>query len=165
LKSVAISEGWTVEWRDETYTFMVKDGVTIDEPLAGYYNAILRKDGQAFARANVKNGTTLMLDVGGQTTDIGVIDRGGEIDYSSFDSEDIGVLRAVEQFGKDYRADNRDLLRGSDIDRMELHNALRTGWLDLRGLNPTDEKRGYDVSIQADEIRANLAGEAVNFYE
>lgn len=164
LYSIVKPHPWHVEWRDDVYEFHVVDGTTIDEPLAGYYNAILRKDGRAFSRKDIERGATIMMDIGGQTTDIGVIDPHGEIDYSTFDSKDIGVLNAVERFGRDFRTDNRTLMKGTEIDRMELHTALRTGLLNLRGLNPRG-KSGYDVSQQAEMIRRELAYEAVNFYD
>lgn len=160
----SIVKTWHVEWRGETHTFEVIDGVTIDEPLAGYYNAVLRHDGRAYADRRIVSGTTLMLDTGGFTTDAGVIDPDGDIDYSSFDSQHIGVLDAVENFGRDFRSENRTLLKGVELDRTQLHHALRTGILDLRGLNQPGTP-GYDVSQHAGLIREGLANEVVNFYD
>lgn len=164
LYAVIKPRPWTVEWRGEIYEFGVVDGTTIDEPLAGYYNSILRKDGRAFSRKDIERGTTIMVDAGGQTTDIGVIDPGGEIDYSTFRSQDVGVLKAVDEFGRDFRTDNRQLLKGMEIDRNELHTALRTGVLNLRGLNPQGTS-GFDVKSQADMVRRELANEVINFYD
>lgn len=161
---LSIVKTWHVEWCGNDYTFEVMDGITIDEPLAGYYNAVLRADGKAYADQRVVRGSTLMLDTGGYTTDAGVIDPGGEIDYSSFDSQHIGVLEAVEQFGRDFRTENRTLLKGIELDRDQIHHALRTGLLDLRGLNQPGT-RGYDVSQDAGYIRDGLANEVVNFYD
>lgn len=162
LRSVVST--WSVVWCDESMTFTVVDGATIDEPLAGYYNAILRADGQAYIDKRIVAGTTLMLDIGGFTTDAGTIDPNGEIDYSSFRSEHIGVLAAVTKFGDDYRSDNRDLLKGVELDHRQLHTALRTGNLDLRGLNERGTN-GYDVSGYANYVRRELANEVVNFYD
>lgn len=155
---------WRVQWRGQKFVFKVLDGVTVDEPLAGYYNAILRHDGLHYADTRIVNGTTLMLDTGGYTTDAGVIDPQGEIDYSSFQSQHIGVLEAVEQFGRDFRSDNSRLLKGVELDRQQVHKALRTGVLDLRGLNEPGT-RGYDVSREASYVRDSLANEVTNFYE
>lgn len=160
----SIVKRWHVTWRGEDYVFDVADGITIDEPLAGYYNAILRADGRAYTDRRIVSGATLMLDTGGYTTDAGVIDRDGEIDYSSFDSQHIGVLAAVEQFGKDFRSDNSKLLKGIELDRREIHRALRTGILDLRGLNQP-RTPGYDVAQHAGQVRRELANEVVNFYD
>lgn len=160
----SVVKTWTVEWCGETCEFDVVDGATIDEPLAGYYNAVLRADGQAYADRRIVSGVTLMLDTGGFTTDAGVIDEHGKIDYTTFDSAHIGVLESVERFEADYRTENRARLKGIQLDRTQVHAALRTGLLNLRGLNQPGTK-GYDVSQQARYIRETLANEVVNFYE
>ena len=164
LDSVTIEGGWDVVWRNQEYHFDVVDGVTLDEPLAGYYNATLKMDGTALVSSAITRGNTVMIDVGGQTTDTGAIYRDGEIDYDTFTSEDIGVLRAVEQFEADWITNNTGLMKGQKIDRMTLHEALRTGWFNLRGLNPKDEPRGYDVQVSASGLRENLAYEVINLY-
>lgn len=157
---------WQVEWCGNEYTFDVVDGNTIDEPLAGYYNTVLRADGQAYAAKNrpIVRGTTLMLDIGGYTTDFGVIDPNGEIDYTTFESRHIGILENVRRFGEDMRTSYRRLLQGSDVPPKTFEDALATGVLDLRGLNEPGTS-GYDVSIEAAAVRSMLANDVVNFYE
>lgn len=150
---------WEVIWRDQEFLFKVVDATTLDEPLGGFHNAILRKDGKGYADRSIEGGTTLALDIGAFTTDGIIIDPGGDIDYTSADSKEIGVHRAVQQFMKNFRTTHRNLLRGSDLDETMAQEAIRTGFFDLRGLGVVD------CTLEAQEVRNVLASEVTNFYD
>lgn len=151
---------WQVEWRGETFEFDVIDANTFDEPLGGWANVILRKDGRGYANSKVNNGVTLVIDIGAYTTDGLVIDPGGQIDYSTGDSAKVGVLKAVEQFKKDFRSANRLLTKDvPDFDEEKVHDAIRTGMFDLRGLGK------HDCAAEANEICNDLVSRVVNFYD
>lgn len=74
---------WDVEYLGKHMTFNVVDGSTADEPLGGWANAILRKDGVGYANKNINDGYTIVLDIGAFTTDGLVVDPGGAIDYGT----------------------------------------------------------------------------------
>lgn len=150
---------WRVEWRGEILTFDVVDANTFDEPLGGWANTVLRKDGQGYANVSVNNGTSIVLDIGAYTTDGLVIDRGGNVDYGRAESATVGVLDAVEQFKKDFRTNNKQLLKGVELDDMEVHKAVKTGQFDLRGLGVKD------CSVEAREVRNLLIADVLKFYD
>lgn len=151
---------WRVEWRGQEFTFDVVDANTFDEPLGGWANMILRKDGRGYANAAINDGVTLVLDLGAYTLDGLVIDPGGEIDYSTARSTHIGVLRAVDQFKRDFRTENRLLTKDvSDFDELKVHDAFRTGQFDLRGLGK------HDVQPLINELVSALVNDVMNFYD
>lgn len=155
----AVVKSWDVEWQAKKMTFDVYDAATVDEPVAGWANLLLRKDGKAYARSELKDSVLLVLDIGGVTTDGVAIDPGGAIDYNSARSEKVGVLAAVEQFEKDFRSQNPKLLKGIDLDSTMAHEALRTGSFNLRGLGR------HDCQSLASEIRRSLLDSIMDFYE
>lgn len=150
---------WTVEWRGQSFTFEVVDATTLDEPLGGFHNAILRKDGRGYADKNIEKGITLTLDIGAFTTDGVMIDPGGDIDYSSADSAHIGILHAVQQFEKDFRTENRTLLKGVTLDESQTFEAIRTGRYNLRGLGDVD------CSLLANEMCMSLINDVIAFQD
>ncbi len=150
---------WTVKWRGETFVFQVVDATTLDEPLGGFHNAILRKDGKGYADKQIDKGITLTIDIGAFTTDGVVIDPGGDIDYSSASSAHIGILHAVEQFEKDFRTENRTLLKGVGLDESQTFEAIRTGTYNLRGLGQ------IDCMMLANELCAALIHDVTAFHD
>ena len=153
----AVVRKWMVEWRDQRFEFEVVDANTLDEPLGGYHNAILRKDGMGYQNRAIERRTTLVLDIGAFTTDGILIDPGGKIDYATAESVEIGVHSTVRQFMKDFRTANRRLLVGNDLDEQMAQEAMRTGAFDLRGLGQ------FDVQRQVQEFRNMLVAQVVKF--
>lgn len=156
----AVEGEWEVHWNGCTYQFNVVDGFTIDEPMAGWANRTLRKDGKDFAQNGIKDGITLVLDIGGYTTDGIVIDVGGAIDYTTALSVEIGVLDAVQDFKEDWKSRNPDMMKGVKLTNDSVyHDAIRTGTMNLRG-------RGrYGCRDLADETAMALTNKIVSFYE
>lgn len=148
----AIKGKWRVTWRGVEYHFEVIDAVGIDEPLAGIYNTILNKDGSYAKRAQqIISGVTLSIDPGGFTTDAIAIDPNARVDYTSATSyAGMAAQRSLESFAKDIRSQYARILKGSRVDMGQITDALRTGTLDLRGLNK------HDVSTLAQEYRNEL---------
>lgn len=159
----AVVQDWHVVWKGKEITLNVVDGSTFDEPLGGWANVTLTQDGTGYSknaqRRAINNGVALVIDVGGYTTDGIVIDPGGKVDYTSGRSETIGVLDAVEQFEKDFRSEHPTLLKGQKISDTMVHEAIRTGVFNLRGLGT------HDCSELAKEVTAALVDKVVNFYE
>lgn len=150
---------WEVHNNGKTMHFNVVDGTTFDEPVGGWANTVIRADGRGFLRRDIMKGTTLTVDVGGITTDVIVIDPNGEIDYTSAKSEHIGVLQAVDQFKSDFKAEHAAMLKGMVFDDEMVHEAIKTGQFNLRGLGV------FPCEELATELRRYLASQVVNFYD
>lgn len=155
----AVVKKWTVEWRDKTITLDVVDAATVDEPLCGWANVVFSADGKRYLNKTVNAGVTLVIDIGGVTTDGIVIDPNGEIDPSTADSAKIGILEAVDAFKDSFRSDYKTELKGVDLDDAMAHEALQTGKFNLRGLGVKD------CSLLATEIKRELVARIVNFYD
>lgn len=155
----SVVKDWHVIWKGQEIKLTVVNAATVDEPVAGWANLILRKDGRAYARSELKDSTSLVLDVGGFTSDGVAIDPGGAIDYNSARSETVGVLEAVEQFAKDFRTQNAKLVKGIELDTTKIHEALRYGVFDLRGLGK------HDCQSLAHEVCRSLVDSVIDFYE
>lgn len=159
LMDAAMGE-WVVEWNNGIYRFNVVNGTTFDEPLGGWANTVLRADGKAYANKAINDGVTLVLDIGGYTTDGLVIDPGGQIDYSTATSESIGVINAVRDFEKNFRTENSAIIKDiSRLDEEKINEAIRTGMFDLRGLGK------INCASLAQETRQALANDVYGFYE
>ena len=159
LMDAAMGE-WVVEWNGATYKFNVVNGTPFDEPLGVWANTVLRADGQAYANKAINGGVTLVLDIGGYTTDGLVIDPGGQVDYSTATSESIGVINAVRDFEKNFKTHNTVLLKDVPrLDETKVNDAIRTGVFDLRGLG------SVDCALLAQETRQALANDVYGFYE
>lgn len=155
----AVVKNWTVEWRDETINLSVVDAATVDEPLCGWANVVFRADGKGYLNKTVNKGVTLVIDIGGLTTDGIVIDPNGEIDPSTADSAKIGVLEAVDAFVDSFRSDYKTELKGVTLDDAMAHEALQTGKFNLRGLGIKD------CTLLATEIKRELVSRVINFYD
>lgn len=149
---------WEVQWHDQSIILDVRDATTLDEPLGGYHNVVVRKDGKGYNNREVDSGVTLVLDIGAYTTDGIVIDPGGDIDYTTALSTKIGVHKSVEAFLKNFRSDHRNLLMGNDVTVQQAQDAIRTGVFNLRGLGKVD------CAQQAQEVRNELVEQVANFY-
>lgn len=151
---------WVVGWQGSNYKFSVKDGFTYHEPLGGWANTAFRADGKAYARRDMNDGVTLVLDIGGYTTDGLVIDPGGSIDYSTANSVKVGVLNAVRDFEKNFRTQNAALLKTvGTLNESMINEAIRTGIFDLRGLGK------INCAALAQETRQSLVNDVYGFYE
>lgn len=130
---------WEVESAGHYYTFEVFDTATFDEPLGGLMNVLLTKEGTAYKNADMNKGVTLVIDIGGYTTDGLVIDPGGEVDYSTAQSSRVGILDAIQQFKDDFKSNNRLLLKDMKKWREDsVRDAFRTGRINLGGLGIHD---------------------------
>jgi hypothetical protein len=151
---------WVVEHMDNVFTFNVADASTFDEPLGGWANCILRADGEGYANKSMNDGTTLTIDIGALTVDGLVIDAGGSPDYAYARSEKCGVLAAVDQFIKDFRSANAKALQNvPTLNEEMVHQAIRTGKMDLRGLGV------IDCPDLASELRVSLVNDVLALYD
>lgn len=119
---------WQVDAYGESYTFVVRDVYTFDEPIGGFNHFVLTNEGTVIKRNPIRDETVLICDIGGHTVDIGAIDPGGVIDVQSLKSTHTGVLHVIEEFTREFRANNRLLFKNTaDLDPRRVDAAIRTG--------------------------------------
>jgi hypothetical protein len=130
---------WEIENLGREMAFEVFDAATFDEPLGGLMNVLLTQKGIAYKNAEMNKGVTLVIDIGGFTTDGLVIDPGGEVDYSTAQSSRVGILDAIQQFKDDFKSNHRLLLKDMKKWREDsVREAFRTGKINLGGLGILD---------------------------
>lgn len=150
---------WEVEYQGKMKTFRVSDANTFDEPLGGLMNLVLNRNGITYKTKEINDGVTLVLDVGGHTTDGLVIDPGASVDYSTAHSERIGILGVLRQFEKDFRSNNAAKLRNTNtIAPQRLRDGLRTGKMNLGGLGT------FDCHEEADAACSEIVNKIKDVY-
>ncbi len=123
----AAAGDWHVEHGGKSRHFRVTYVNTFEEPAGGLMNLLLSDDGQHFHRTDL-NGRTLVIDVGGHTTDWLAVNPGGEIDYSLSESTPMGILEVLRDFERSFRANHRDAARGlTRLPPDRVRRAVETG--------------------------------------
>ncbi len=107
----AAAGNWKVEIAGKERSFRITYVNTFEEPVGGLMNLLLADDGKHYQRTDL-NGRTLVIDVGGHTTDWLAVNPGGEVDYSLSESTPIGILEVVRDFERSFRSKNREATRG-----------------------------------------------------
>lgn len=107
LMRAAVSE-WRVHLGGRERLFRVTYANTFDEPVGGLMNVLLTANGLHYQRTDVRNGRSLVIDIGGHTTDWLAVNPGGEIDYSLNESTPIGIQSVMHDFERSFRANNRE---------------------------------------------------------
>ena len=69
-------------------------------------NVMLTEDGQHYQHSDINGGRSLVIDIGGYTTDWLAVNPGGEVDYSLARSVPIGIQNVVADFEEKFRANN-----------------------------------------------------------
>jgi hypothetical protein len=119
---------WVVECGHGEREFTIKDVQTFDEPLGGYCHYTYTELGKERKKNPLATQTTLVIDVGGYTTDVIAIDPGGSIDLLSAKSSRSGIIHLVEAFENDLRTNNSTLFQDTgDIDIRRIESAILTG--------------------------------------
>lgn len=127
LRASAIGD-WQVECEHGELTFNVRDVQTIDEPLAGYSHYVFTERGEERKKNPLAKVTTLVIDVGGYTTDVIAVDPGGQIDLLSGQSTRTGVIELVEGFERGLRAQYSTMFQDTgNIDIRRLEDAILSG--------------------------------------
>ncbi len=127
---------YEVESSNGTLIFDVKRVETYDEPVGGYSEYTLNRDGgEKQLRKKAKNDlafvekTILISDSGGHTTDTFISDPYGKIDVQSLRSINTGSLMVIDAFisllMSRYKDKFQDTARDLDINRVM--SAIRTG--------------------------------------
>lgn len=154
IQACALGE-WFIESQYGTLKYNVKDVLTLDEPLAGYMHYTLTTKGAERRNNPLAAVTTLVIDVGGYTTDVAAIDEGGEIDQLSLGSTRTGVMNVIEQFERELKDRYMRVFQDTgDIDVRRVENALLTGVFHL-------SKERLDCADIAIESKAGLVNDVV----
>lgn len=158
---------WYVECRYGELLFNVREVRTFDEPLGGYSHYVLTGQGDERKKNPLRDVMTLAVDVGGHTVDVVAIDPGGEIDLLSLHSTRTGVIRLLESFEADLRANNATLFQDTgDLDVRRVEQAIITGEYHFgRVVVPcANEAAGAVNALVNDTIQViNAAGGVGNF--
>jgi len=65
----AVIGDWEVEINKQVCHFQVSYANTFDEPVCGLMNVLLAEDGQPYQHSDLNGGRSLVIDIGGFTTD------------------------------------------------------------------------------------------------
>lgn len=119
---------WDVETGTQKCHFRVTYANTFDEPVGGLMNVILTEDGQHYQHSEINGGRTLVIDIGGFTTDWIAVNPGGEIDYSLARSVPIGIQNVLADFEESFRANNLQAVKDTSvIPPSRIRKAIATG--------------------------------------
>jgi len=125
---------WYVEVKGKERHFIVSYANTFDEPVGGLMNVILTEDGQHYQHTEINDGRSLVIDIGGFTTDWLAVNPGGEIDYSLAHSIPLGIQSVLVDFEQSCRSNNMDAVKDTPVlppDR--IRKALSTGMFEGGG--------------------------------
>lgn len=119
---------WNIECEHGELSFTIRDVHTIDEPLAGYSHYVFTERGEERKKNPLAKVTTLVIDVGGYTSDVIAVDPGGQIDLLSGQSTRTGVIDLIEGFERSLRAKYSNMFQDTgDIDIRRLESAVLSG--------------------------------------
>lgn len=168
--AASIEGEWEVEdGAGKKLTFKVVWAKQMDEPISGVRNVMFTNRGKMAKNTLVKKGDvingfridiaeTVVLDVGGETTDFAFLENGIP-DLQSLTTIDTGIFYIKEQFWRDVKKNNaRRFQNARKWDERRIHHALRTGQLDGGGLGIIDTSRESNEALNVfmDEVIAML---------
>ncbi len=143
----AVIGDWHVEQGNREHHFKVIYANTFDEPVGGLMNVLLTEDGQHYQRTDINGGRSLVIDIGGFTTDWIAVNPGGEIDYSLARSVPIGIQNVVTDFEESFRANNLQAVKDTPVlppDRVR--RAIATGVFEGGGKRYPCEKEAQEAT-------------------
>ena len=111
----AVIGDWYIEAGQHKTNFTVIYANTFDEPVGGLMNLLLTEDGQHYQYGNVGAGHSLVIDIGGFTTDWLAVNPGGEVDYSLAQSIPIGIQKVVTDFEESFRANHLEIVKDTPV--------------------------------------------------
>jgi hypothetical protein len=132
---------WSVEVDGHERRFQVTYANTFDEPVGGLMNVLLTEDGQHYQHTELNGGRSLVIDIGGFTTDWIAVNPGGEVDYSLARSVPMGIQNVVSDFEESFRATNLQAVKDTPVLPPErVRRAIVTGVFDGAGRRYPCEK-------------------------
>lgn len=143
----AVIGDWHIETYDSERHFRVTYANTFDEPVGGLMNVLLTEDGEHYQRSDLNGGRSLVIDIGGFTTDYIAVNPGGEVDYSLARSVPIGIQNVVADFEESFRAHNLQVVK--DIPSLppeRVRKAIATGVFEGGGRKYPCEKEAKEAT-------------------
>jgi hypothetical protein len=154
----AAAQQWEVEIDDRTTTYDVKYVNTFDEPQGGLMNVILTEDGTHYRNPSINGGNSLVIDIGGRTTDWLAVKAGGDVDYSLNVSTNRGIHDILEQFETELRGHYASEFKATpDLNAGRLRDALVSGVFKHKG-------RDLDCAAEVDSAVNVLLNAVANAY-
>jgi len=145
MKSV-IGE-WIVEQGGHESHFCVNYANTFDEPVGGLKNVLLTEDGQHYQHTELNGGRSLVIDIGGFTTDWIAVNPGGEVDYGLARSIPAGIQNVVSDFEESFRANNLKAIKDTPILPPErIRKAIANGVFEAAGRRISCEKEAKEAT-------------------
>jgi hypothetical protein len=159
---------WEVEIGDSKANFRVTYVNTFDEPVGGLMNVLLTEDGQHYQYPQIGDGRSLVIDIGGFTTDFLGVKQGGEVDYALARSVPLGIQAVIRDFEESFRANNLEIVKDTPVlppDR--IRKAISTGIFEGGGQKysceqDVDEATSLFLNRFADTYQ-HLAGGALSW--
>ncbi len=150
---------WDVEILGRLRHFRVTYANTFDEPVGGLMNVLLTEDGQHYQHTEIGRGRTLVIDIGGFTTDYLAVNPGSEVDYGLARSVPIGIQNVVADFEESFRANNLDAVKDTPVLPPErIRRAISTGVFEGGG-------RRYPCEDEAKEATNMLLNRIADTYQ
>ena len=125
---------WEVETGQSKANFRVIYANTFDEPVGGLMNVLLTEDGQHYQYPQIGDGRSLVVDIGGFTTNFLAVNQGGEVDYALARSVPLGIQSVISDIEESFRANNLEIVKDTPVlppDRVR--NAISTGVIEGGG--------------------------------
>ncbi|MBN1310756.1 MAG: ParM/StbA family protein [Anaerolineae bacterium] len=143
-----------IEVGDHETSFRVVDGSTFDEPVGGLMNVMLKDNGQQYARTDITDGDTLIIDIGGLTTDLLSVAVGGQVDYAVNASADVGIRQVLDYFWSSLRGTYKSELKDSKrLPTDRLGQALHEGRIPIGGRTyPCENEASEAANIVLNQI-------------
>ena len=111
----AILGEWEVETGNSKANFRVTYVNTFDEPVGGLMNVLLTEDGQHYQYPQIGDGRSLVVDIGGFTTDFLAVNQGGEVDYALARSVPLGIQSVISDFEESFRSNNLEIVKNTPV--------------------------------------------------
>jgi hypothetical protein len=138
---------WTVEIAGSECKFRVTYANTFDEPVGGLMNVLLTEDGQHYQHSELNGGRSLVIDIGGFTTDWIAVNTGGEIDYSLARSVPLGIQSVITDFEESFKANNLKAVKDTPVLPPErVRKAIATGVFEGGGRKYPCEKEVHEAT-------------------
>jgi hypothetical protein len=158
LISAALGE-YTVEAQGRTLSFVIEAATTFDEPVGGLMNVILKPNGREYARTDINGGTSLVLDIGGHTTDMLSVAPGGKVDYAVNHSELVGFQQVERAFEEALRVRySKAFKTTNELPAGRVREAITTGVYRGGG-------REYECQEEAQQAADILLSRIANAYQ
>lgn len=106
---------WEIETGQLKANFQVIYANTFDEPVGGLMNVLLTEDGQHYQYPQIGEGRSLVIDIGGFTTDFLAVNQGGEVDYALARSVPLGIKSVINDFEESFRTNNLEIVKDTPV--------------------------------------------------